>query len=128
MSPRATHQASFPEGEAITYDESDMELFFAQLVYDYTYDQRKNSKDPNLKSITEHQGRLLKRWELLKTVEKEMAEKGKSLEPAEKQQLAQYAWRFKTLESLATQNTGRPVEGVHQEGTLGVEWRGGTAS
>ncbi|KAE8404477.1 hypothetical protein BDV37DRAFT_247449 [Aspergillus pseudonomiae] len=64
------------------------------------------SRDTNLVSIAEHQGRLLKRWEMLKGVEKEMADKGKSLEPAEKQQLAQYAWRFKTLEGLATQRAG----------------------
>ncbi|KAF5861914.1 hypothetical protein ETB97_012313 [Aspergillus alliaceus] len=102
MPPRAANQASLPEGDGLTYDESDMALFRAKLAYHSTIEARMASRDTNLVSIAEHQGRLLKRWDLLKSLEKEMAEKGKSLDPAEKQQLAQYAWRYKTLEKLAT--------------------------
>ncbi|GMF75994.1 hypothetical protein F9C07_1048380 [Aspergillus flavus] len=104
MPPRSTHQTSLPEGDGVTYDESDMALFRAKLAYHSTIEERMASRDNNLVSIAEHQGRLLKRWDMLKVLEKEMAEKGKSLEPAERQQLAQYAWRFKRLENLATQN------------------------
>ncbi|KAE8354130.1 hypothetical protein BDV28DRAFT_147375 [Aspergillus coremiiformis] len=102
MPPRATHQTSLPEGDGLTYDESDMALFNAKLAYHSTIETRMASRDNNLVSIAEHQGRLLKRWDLLKSLEKEMAERGRSLEPAERQQLAQYAWRYRTLEKLAT--------------------------
>ncbi|KAE8141051.1 hypothetical protein BDV38DRAFT_279503 [Aspergillus pseudotamarii] len=105
MPPRSSHQTSLPEGDGVTYDESDMALFRAKLAYHSTIEERMASRDANLVSIAEHQGRLLKRWDMLKGLEKEMAEKGKSLEPAERQQLAQYAWRFKTLEKVATQST-----------------------
>ena len=104
MPPRPTHQTSLPEGDGVTYDESDMALFRAKLAYHSTIEQRMASRDANLVSIAEHQGRILKRWDMLKGLEKEMAEKGQSLDPAERQQLAQYAWRFKTLEKVATQS------------------------
>lgn len=90
-----------PEARGLKYDESDMALFHAKLTYHSTIEARKNSEDNNLRSISDHQARIIKRWEMLKQVEKEMTDKGKCLSPAEKSQLAQYEWRFKTLEELA---------------------------
>ncbi|KAF9893082.1 hypothetical protein FE257_012493 [Aspergillus nanangensis] len=102
MSSKAATQNSLPEARGLKYDESDMALFHAKLSYHSTIDDRMASKDSNLSSIAEAQTRILKRWELLKQVEKEMAEKGKCLSPAEKKHLAQYEWRYKTLEDAAT--------------------------
>jgi hypothetical protein len=42
---------------------------------------------------------------MLKQLEKELAEKGKSLSPTDKRQLAQYEWRYKHLEKTATMTT-----------------------
>ncbi|KAF7595845.1 hypothetical protein BBP40_004657 [Aspergillus hancockii] len=106
MPQRSNHQVSLPEGHGLRYDESDMALFHAKLSYHATIEERIASRDNNLVSIAEHQGRLLRRWDLLKTCEKEMADKGKSLSPSERNQLAQYEWRYKTLEELATKSTG----------------------
>ncbi|RJE21609.1 hypothetical protein PHISCL_06044 [Aspergillus sclerotialis] len=97
---------SLPEARGLVYDETEMALFHAKLSYHSTIDERMASKDTNLASISEHQARILKRWEMLKQGEKEMAEKGKSLSPAEKKQLAQYEWRYKRLEELATKTAG----------------------
>lgn len=91
-----------PEAQGLKYDESEMALFKAKLSYHSTIDQRLASKDANLASIADHQARILKRWELLKQTEKEMTDRGKSLEPHDKKQLAQYEWRYKNLEELAT--------------------------
>ncbi|PWY90160.1 hypothetical protein BO70DRAFT_135314 [Aspergillus heteromorphus CBS 117.55] len=105
MPPKATHPATLPEARGVKYDESDMALFHAKLSYHSTIDDRLATKDPNLMSISEHQARILKRWEMLKQVEKEMSEKGKLLSPAEKNQLAQYEWRYRRLEEVATTST-----------------------
>lgn len=106
-SQKQTHyDTSLPEVHGLVYDESEMALFHAKLSYHSTVDERMASQDTNLASICEHQARILKRWEMLKQVEKEMADKGKNLSPAEKKQLAQYEWRYKRLEELATQTTG----------------------
>ncbi|RAH39645.1 uncharacterized protein BO66DRAFT_336906 [Aspergillus aculeatinus CBS 121060] len=99
------HQAALPEARGLKYDESDMALFHAKLSYHSTIEARMASKDSNLASISDAQARILKRWEMLKQVEKEMADKGKSLSPAERKQLAQYEWRYKRLEEVATQST-----------------------
>ena len=111
MPPKASSHhhhdfSSLPEARGLVYDEAEMALFHAKLSYHSTIDERMASKDTNLASISEHQARILKRWEMLKQGEKEMAEKGKSLSPAEKKQLAQYEWRYKQLEELATKNAG----------------------
>ncbi|PYH93628.1 hypothetical protein BO71DRAFT_441578 [Aspergillus ellipticus CBS 707.79] len=106
MPPKAAHQATLPEARGLKYDESDMALFHAKLSYHSTIEERMASKDSNLASISEHQARILKRWEMLKQVEKEMSEKGKILSPAEKNQLAQYEWRYRRLEEVATKSTG----------------------
>ncbi|GAQ04227.1 hypothetical protein ALT_1548 [Aspergillus lentulus] len=106
MPSKGCHSNSLPEARGLTYDESDMALFHAKLSYHSTIEERMASKDTNLASISEHQARILKRWEMLKQVEKEMADKGKCLSPAEKKQLAQYEWRYKRLEELATKTTG----------------------
>ncbi|PLB38508.1 uncharacterized protein BDW47DRAFT_125344 [Aspergillus candidus] len=97
---------TMPEVRGLKYDESDMALFHAKLSYHSTIEERLALEDTNLKSICDHQLKILKRWEMLKQVEKEMADKGKSLSPAEKKQLAQYEWRYKTLEEVATNSTG----------------------
>ncbi|KAG2014843.1 hypothetical protein GB937_006301 [Aspergillus fischeri] len=106
MPSKGCHSSSLPEARGLKYDESDMALFHAKLSYHSTIEERMASKDANLASISEHQSRILKRWEMLKQVEKEMADKGKCLSPAEKKQLAQYEWRYKRLEELATKTTG----------------------
>ncbi|KAA8646378.1 hypothetical protein EYZ11_008665 [Aspergillus tanneri] len=106
MASKTASQISLPEARGLKYDESDMALFHAKLSYRSTIEKRMTSKDSNLVSIADHQGKLLKRWEMLKQVEKEMAEKGKSLSPAEKKQLAQYEWRYKQLEEVATDKSG----------------------
>ncbi|PKX88513.1 uncharacterized protein P174DRAFT_516444 [Aspergillus novofumigatus IBT 16806] len=106
MPSKGSHSNSLPEARGLKYDESDMALFHAKLSYHSTIEERMASKDANLASISEHQARILKRWEMLKQVEKEMADKGKCLSPAEKKQLAQYEWRYKRLEELATKTTG----------------------
>ncbi|KAB8077829.1 hypothetical protein BDV29DRAFT_153310 [Aspergillus leporis] len=98
---KSAHQATLPEGHGLRYDESDMALFHAKLSYHSTIEERIASRDNNLASIAEHQAKLLRRWDLLKTLEKEMADKGKSLSPSERKQLAQYEWRYKNLEELA---------------------------
>ncbi|GES61923.1 hypothetical protein ATEIFO6365_0011044000 [Aspergillus terreus] len=102
MAPNTYNQGNFPEARGLKYDESDMALFHAKLSYHATIEERMSSKDSNLSSIADAQARIIKRWELLKQVEKELAEKGKSLSPAEKKHLAQYEWRYKTLEDAAT--------------------------
>ncbi|PYH45540.1 uncharacterized protein BP01DRAFT_43539 [Aspergillus saccharolyticus JOP 1030-1] len=105
MPPKGIYQTALPEGCGLKYDESDMALFHAKLSYHSTIEARMESKDSNLVSISDAQGRILKRWEMLKQVEKEMADKGKCLSPAERKQLAQYEWRYKRLEEVATKST-----------------------
>lgn len=95
---------SFPEARGLIYDESEMALFRAKLSYNSTIDARLASKDPNLASIAESQARILKRWELLKHMEKEMADRGSALAPGDKKQMQQYEWRYKMLEEVATKN------------------------
>lgn len=94
-----------PEAQGLKYDESEMALFHAKLSYHSTIDERMASKDSNLASISEAQAKLIKRWEMLKQLEKELAEKGKSLSPTDQRQLAQYEWRYKHLEKTATKTT-----------------------
>ncbi|KAL3482320.1 hypothetical protein BJX99DRAFT_252575 [Aspergillus californicus] len=102
MPSKPSHKNSLPEPQGLKYDESDMSLFRAKLSYHATIDDRLAANDPNLASICEHQARIIKRWEMLKQVEKDMTDKGKSLSPGEKKQLAQYEWRWNMLEELAT--------------------------
>ncbi|KAL2222548.1 hypothetical protein M432DRAFT_643581 [Thermoascus aurantiacus ATCC 26904] len=102
MPPKRAAGLSLPEAKGVTYDESDMALFHAKLSYHSTIDARLASQDPNIVSVSEHQARILERWEALKQRQKELAEKGHSLPPAEKSQLAQYEWRYKRLEELVT--------------------------
>ncbi|KAL3456342.1 hypothetical protein BJX64DRAFT_281411 [Aspergillus heterothallicus] len=102
MPSKPSQKTADPEPRGLKYDESDMALFHAKLSYHSTIDSRLASNDTNLASISEHQARIIKRWEMLKQVEKDMADKGKSLSPSEKKQLAQYEWRYKMLEELAT--------------------------
>ncbi|KAJ5095340.1 hypothetical protein NUU61_004696 [Penicillium alfredii] len=104
MTPKA--DTMIPEVQGIKYDESEMALFHAKLSYHSTIDERMASQDTNLASISEQQARILKRWEMLKQAEKEMADKGKSLPPGDKKQLAQYEWRYKQLEKLVTKTPG----------------------
>ncbi|OJJ44278.1 hypothetical protein ASPZODRAFT_135073 [Penicilliopsis zonata CBS 506.65] len=104
--PSKSTQDSFPEVRGLIYDESEMALFHAKLAYHSTIDARNASQDTNLASISEHQARILRRWEMLKQAEKELADKGKSLSAADKKQLAQYEWRYKRLEELATTKAG----------------------
>ncbi|RWQ91729.1 hypothetical protein C8Q69DRAFT_120747 [Paecilomyces variotii] len=109
MAPKPTNDGSLPKAHGITYDESEMALFHAKLSYHSTIDERMATKDSNLASISEHQARILKRWETLKQAEKELAENGKSMSAAEKKQLAQYEWRYKRLEQLATKKSGEEL-------------------
>ncbi|KAJ5760996.1 hypothetical protein N7520_008152 [Penicillium odoratum] len=104
MPPKAAENTVMPEAQGLVYDESEMALFHAKLSYHATIDQRMESKDSNLAAITDAQGKLLKRWELLKQTEKELAEQGKSLCPSDKSLLAQLAWRYKELEKKAATN------------------------
>ncbi|KAE8151042.1 hypothetical protein BDV25DRAFT_139198 [Aspergillus avenaceus] len=90
-----------PEIHGLKYDESDMALFHAKLSFHSTIEERIASGDSNLSSIADAQSKLIRRWDMLKCMEKEMADKGKSLDPAERKQLAQYQWRYKHLEELA---------------------------
>lgn len=107
MPPESSQETTvMPEAQGLKYDESEMALFKAKLSYHSTIDARMASKDTNLASISEHQARILKRWEMLKQTEKEMTEKGKSLPPGDKKQLEQYEWRYKHLEELATKTAG----------------------
>ena len=103
MPSKSIHHDHFPlpEPRGLVYDESEMALFHAKLSFHSTIDERMATKDTNLASISEHQARILKRWETLKQGERE-----KSLSPAEKKQLAQYEWRYKRLEELATKTAG----------------------
>lgn len=94
-----------PEAQGLKYDESEMALFHAKLSYHATINERMASQDSNLASISEAQARILKRWEMLQQLEKELAEKGRCLSPTDKKQLAQYEWRYKELEKTATQTT-----------------------
>lgn len=93
--------ASFPEARGLIYDESEMALFRAKLSYQATIDARMESKDPNLAAIAETQARILKRWEMLKHMDKEATDNG-TLDPTIKTQMAQHAWRYKQLEEVAT--------------------------
>lgn len=83
-----------------------MALFHAKLSYHSTIDERMASQDSNLASISEAQAKILKRWEMLKQAEKELAAQGKSLPATDKRQLAQYEWRFNHLEKTATKTAG----------------------
>ncbi|KAI9928926.1 hypothetical protein MW887_001319 [Aspergillus wentii] len=105
MPSKSSHDmASLPEARGLIYDETEMALFHAKLSYHSTIEERLASKDPNLASISEHQAKLLKRWEITK---KEIVDKGKILTPADKKQLAQLEWRYKNLEDMATKSAGR---------------------
>ncbi|KAL4817996.1 hypothetical protein BDW67DRAFT_183288 [Aspergillus spinulosporus] len=105
MPSKPSNKSALPEPQGLVYDESDMALFRAKLSYHSTIESRLASNDTNLISISEHQARIIKRWEMLKQVEKDMTEKGKVLSPGEKKQLAQYEWRYKMLEELATKSS-----------------------
>ncbi|RDW86824.1 uncharacterized protein DSM5745_03466 [Aspergillus mulundensis] len=105
MPSKPSSKNALPEPQGLKYDESDMALFRAKLSYHSTIDSRLASNDTNLASISEHQARIIKRWEMLKQVEKDMTDKGKVLSPGEKKQLAQYEWRYKMLEELATKSS-----------------------
>lgn len=100
--PPKQDSSTMPEAKGLKYDESEMALFHAKLSYQSTIDQRLASQDTNLASIADAQAKILKRWELLKQTEKEMADRGKSLPPHDKKQLAQYEWRYRNLEQTAT--------------------------
>lgn len=93
-----------PEAKGLKYNESEMALFHAKLSYHATIDQRMESHDSNLAAITDAQGKLLKRWELLQQTEKELVEQGESLTPSDKSLLAQLAWRYRELEKKAATN------------------------
>lgn len=95
-----------PETQGLKYDESEMALFHAKLLYHSTIDQRMASQDSNLTSISETQAKILKRWEMLKQTQKELAAQGRSLTAPDKSQLAQCEWRFNQLEKTATKTTG----------------------
>lgn len=96
---------SLPEVNGLVYNESEMALFHAKLSYHSTIDARLAAKDAHLSSIAESQARIIKRWELLRQMEKEMAERGECLSPGDKKQMAQYEWRYKNLEEVATKLT-----------------------
>lgn len=108
MPPKGTQDVSvIPEAQGLKYDESEMALFHAKLSYHSTIDERMASQDSNLASISEAQAKILKRWEMLKQAEKELAAQGKSLSATDKRQLAQYQWRFNHLEKTATETASR---------------------
>lgn len=103
MPPKVVQDsAAIPEAKGLKYDESEMALFHAKLSYYSTIDERKAKHDNNLASISDAQVKLIKRWEMLKQAETELADKGESLSPFDKRQLAQCAWRFNELEKLAS--------------------------
>ncbi|KAJ5540126.1 hypothetical protein N7451_002826 [Penicillium sp. IBT 35674x] len=104
MPTKGADDTAMPEAQGLKYDESEMALFHAKLSYHATIDQRMESQDSNLAAITDAQGKLLKRWELLRQTEKELVEQGKSLTPSDKSLLAQLAWRYKELEKKAATN------------------------
>lgn len=107
MPPKGAQDAStIPEAQGLKYDESDMALFHAKLLYHSTIDERMASQDSNLASIAEAQAKILKRWELLKQSEKDLAAHGKSLPATDKRQLAQYEWMFNQHEKRATETSG----------------------
>lgn len=107
MPPKPVQDVSvMPEAQGLKYDEAEMAFFMAKLSYHSTAEERMASQDTNLASISEAQAKILKRWDMLRQTEKELAEKGKALSPTDKRQLAQYEWRFKHLEKTATKTTG----------------------
>lgn len=107
MPPKGAQDSSMvPEAQGLKYDESEMALFHAKLSYHSTIDERMASQDSNLASIAEAQATILKRWEMLKQAEKELAAQGKCLSVTDKRQLVQYAWRFNQLEKKATETAG----------------------
>ncbi|GLA69203.1 hypothetical protein AtubIFM55763_008386 [Aspergillus tubingensis] len=103
MPQKAAQQAGIPEGRGVRYDEIDMALFRAKLSYHATAEERMASRDPNLVSISEHQARLLRLWEMHQHSRE--GKNGGNMTPAERNQLAQFQWRYKRLEDLATQGT-----------------------
>ena len=98
--------STIPDVKGLKYDESEMALFHAKLAYYSTIEDRRAKQDNNLASISDAQVKLIKRWEMLKQAETELADKGESLSPFDKRQLAQCAWRFKELEKLASKTAG----------------------
>lgn len=108
MPPKGAQDApAMPEAQGLKYDESEMALFHAKLSYHSTIDERMASQDSNLASISEAQAKILKCWEMLKQLEKELAAQGRCLSAREKSQLAQYEWRFNHLEKTATKTGGK---------------------
>ena len=106
MPSRNVHDTgSLPEVRGLVYDESEMALFHAKLSYHSTIEARLAAKDAHLSSIAESQARIIKRWDLLRQMEKEMGERGECLSPGDKKQMAQYGWRYKNLEEVATKLT-----------------------
>lgn len=106
MPPKAAQEnASVPEAEGLTYDQSEMDYFHAKLKYHATVDDRMASQNNNLISVSETQAKVLKRWEMLRHKEKELTERGESLSPIDRSQLAQCAWRFNQLEAACSKKT-----------------------
>lgn len=106
--PKGTQDSTtMPEVQGLKYDESRMTLFHAKLAYHATIEERLASKDNHLISLSESQARLLKRWEMLKQAEEELADRGEKLTPFDERQLAQYAWRYNELEKVASQKAAR---------------------
>ena len=95
---------TLPEVNGCVYDEAEMALFHAKLSYHSTIEARLATNNAHLTSIAENQARIIKRWELLRQMEKEKVEKGECLSPGDKKQMAQYEWRYKNLEELATKS------------------------
>ena len=106
MPPKAFQDTTIPEAQGVTYDESEMAYFHAKLLYQATFDERTSSHDNNLASVSDAQGRLLKRWGMLRDAQKEMIDKGETLSPFDQKQLTLCAWRYQELEKLATKPGG----------------------
>ena len=78
----------FPEVNGLVYDESEMALFHTKLSYHSTIDHRIASQDASLMSISENQASMIKRWDMLMQIERDMSNMGRKLPPTDQKQLA----------------------------------------
>ncbi|CAG8022429.1 unnamed protein product [Penicillium salamii] len=107
MPPRTIHDTMMPEARGLRYDECEMALFRAKLSYHATIDERLAAKNPNLTSIADAQARILKLWEIQMQKGRDMAGRDESRSANDVRAMAQYDWRYKTLENAAMKATGK---------------------
>ncbi|KAJ5135588.1 uncharacterized protein N7515_004866 [Penicillium bovifimosum] len=107
MPTKSSQDNLMHEAKGVKYDECEMALFRAKLSYHATIDERMASQNSNLTSIAEAQARILKVWEIQMQGTKDPTGKNEGRSASDKRAMAQYEWRYTTLENAATNAAGK---------------------